>query len=407
MRTFQLPKIKVRKPEFITTSSLSFIKDNIPFKKVHFQSRDGIVEVAQTPPDWVMGPVQRAKAKNPNADEKVIINRVLEEKRRPTKAVSRFVLALHSAFAKHIPFTLSPEVVMMLISQEVAQYSKDYSKREEVSRLFTKVPDEKEEINVEVDHFVYGSPENDWLESMEGFRTQLVEKIPSGILEYLTPKLSGGTLETHIAHLVSFMDAASSYYGYGMSTLCGVPAFRLEGVADDWQSILQSVEKMEELLPGLNLYFSNLKPILREIRNTVDGNRVDNDFWASIYKENNESGGPYSNGWFNNFFAHLKVRDYKTGAIESVLKDKEGQFKHTLMNTESYSDEEGYQKAFRHLNGFNGSKLNNFPTNISSVPFIWNYLGNKIPMNFIAGVIGVEMVSGYLTPKLGVTIVEI
>jgi hypothetical protein len=57
---------------------------------------------------------------------------------KPTSTVSNFVMALHNAFDKHIPFSLSPEVIMMIISQEVAQYIKDHSSEADIAALVTK-----------------------------------------------------------------------------------------------------------------------------------------------------------------------------------------------------------------------------------------------------------------------------
>jgi hypothetical protein len=48
---------------------------------------------------------------------------------------SKFVLALHDCFADHIPFSLSPEVIMSIISQEVAEYVKALEESKDSSDL--------------------------------------------------------------------------------------------------------------------------------------------------------------------------------------------------------------------------------------------------------------------------------
>ncbi len=295
-------------------------------------------------------------------------------------------MSLHDAFDQHIPFSISPEVIHSIISQEIAQYVKNNSTDKTIESLFTNTPGIKQHISVSIDHFVYGE-ENNWLEGVIKFRNKLIEKIPSDILEYMLPKLSTGTLETEVAHLVSFMDAASNYYSYGMTTCCGIPKFQIEGTAEDWEKVLNSADKLSGLLPGLKEYFDNLRPVLREIRNTVDGNKIDEDWWSSIYKINTGSGGPFSNGWFNAFYAHLYDIDHETNKSIAYLKNKE----HRYLNDSKR---------------FGGLKLNNFPSNLSCVPFTWNYYGNEIPMSFVSGVLSVEFVDGFLKPRLGVSIVE-
>jgi hypothetical protein len=407
MRKFNLPKIDVRTPTMETVSSTEFVQGVVPQKRVHFQSRSEIVQVRQD-----ISSYQRDYYEHKGIQVTEEMRRKsLAEQNKPTSTVSKFVTSLHSAFAEHIPFTLSPDVIMTIVSQEIAQFVKNNSENQEIAKLFTKTPGEKQNINVEVDDFVYGSEHNDWMRGIEGFRVQLIEKVPSGVMEHMTPRMSVATPETNLVHLVSFMDAASKYYSYSMSTCCGVPAFNIEGTADDWDGIIRSAGKLTELLPGMALYFQNLVPILREIRNTAAGNKVDNDFWASIYKVDNGSGGPYNNGWFNNFYAHHYGMDYRTRQFVANFKNEQGSYDYTLMDGNGYKiseyNNQGYFPGKRGGGRYGGPKLNNFPSNLSNVPFTWKYLGSEIPMAFVGGVTGVEMVDGFLTPRLGISVVEL
>lgn len=378
MRTFNIPKIESKKVDLESTSSELFVSRVLgPSKRVHFNTNTGIV-LPEKKIFWQKGYLEQF----PLEKQEVIIAEAKEESFRPTSTVSNFVMALHSAFDKHIPFTLSPEVIMMVTSQEVALYVKEHSTETDIACWFTKTPNEKQQINVEINHFIYEN-ENPWLEGIIQFRDKLIETVPSNIIGNLLPKFSNTSLEIETAHLVSFMDAASKYYDYSMSTCCGIPSFKIEGSAEDWDKIMKSAAKLKELLPGLNVYFANLLPVLKEIRDVADGNKVDYDYWSSIYKENGGSGGPYSNGWFNNFYAYSHYKDYSTMKPVARLKDSRD-----------------------YTNTHFGPKLNNFPSNLSNVPFIWNYYEKEIPMSFVAGISSVEMNDGFLTPKLGVMVLE-
>lgn len=385
MRMIDIPGIESKRPTLNIEKSSDFVSGVVgKFAKIHSDSNLGIRCPEAKSSDY------HNKAINtlPKKHREKIKNNLIKEISKPISTVSRFVMALHQAFDQHLNFSIAPEIIMMIISQEIAQYVKLNSNNKIIAGLFTKDPDKKQNINVEINDFVYGE-ENPWMTGISQFKNQLIETVPSDILTLMMPKFSDEVMdsttssqEIEISQLISFMDTASKFYEYSMTTLCGIPSFKIEGTPDDWDRIVKSVIGLQDLLPGLNLYFDNLIPILREIRNTADGNKIDKDFWSSIYKENNSSGGPYSNGWFNNFYAYLHGRDWKTKEIIVELKSKD-------VNKSLY-----------------GTKLNNFPSNVSSVPFTWRYHDKEIPMMMVSGITTVTCEFGYMRPKLGVMIVE-
>ena len=65
------------------------------------------------------------------------------------------------------------------------------------------------------------------------------------------------------------------------------------------------------------------------------------------------SGGPFITGWCTVFFPHLRDERNKGLISENI-------------------------------------KTNLLPKQISDVPFIWEYFGNRIPMNFYGGFMGAE-----------------
>lgn len=366
MRIFNIPKIEKKQPTLEIEESMDFVNSIVQNnKKVHFNTTTTI-----------SSPVLDLKGYRlrPNQTEEEVLKRM----KKPTSAVSWFVKSLHNAFAEHIPFSISPEVIMMIISQEIAQYVKTNSEDISVASLFTKTPGEKKKLIVEANDFVLGQ-QNDWLGVISKFKELLQDNVPSNTLKHMVPKFSNSTLETETAHTVSFMDATSKFYTYETMTCCGIPEFKIEGEPTDWDEITKSVGALNVLLPGLSTYFTKLISVITEIRNTVDGNKVNTDFWDSIYKQGSGSGGPYSNGWFNDLYAHQYGIDWRTGTPIAELK-----------------------VANRHYM----TKITDFPSNISCVPFNWSYYGSDIPMSFVAGITNVEVHDGFLTPKLGIAVLE-
>ena len=370
MTIIKFPKYNKSLPEFRTHSTEIMLKSIAPYNKVHFMSRQGIVKVKRAMPF-----ARPAKISDDKWQQLIL------EFERENASPSNFVAALHDAFDRHIPFSISPEVIMTIISQEIAVFVKANSEDPAISHLFTTTPGEKPFLEVRVDDFIYGSDQNDWFRGIEGFRPLLVERVPSETLSLLTPKLSTSSPEVDTTLLISFMDAASKYFTYGMSTLCGIPAFRIEGAPEDWDKIVNSVVGLDFLMPGLHSYFAGLIPVLSKIKAACSGEEEDEAFWSNIYKIGGGSGGPFVNGWVNKLYAHIYSLNWNTKQQTSTLKK--------------------VAERFDYL------KLNNFPCNISNVPFVWDYLGNKIPMGLVAGITSVEFDSdGFLTPKLGVVVIE-
>ena len=290
--------------------------------------------------------------------------------------VSLFVQALHSSFAEHVPFTFSPEMAWYLIAHEVAVH---ISLNQDLYRgAFTSSADE-EMIEVRDDSLVYGEP-NNWARSINKVRDPMKEKVPQRTIELMLPAFSSASLETETSLLVLFLNVLSHYYQLRWQTLCGIPSVNLTGTPEDWRKVVSHAELASSEFDRLSPYFSDLLPVLGEISQTASGEEPDPEFWESIYKYKNESGGPYVSGWIASFLAH-------------------------------YSTPEGFvpREEFdwrRMAKGWGGLTTNVFPSHVTLAPFTWNYYDQELPMAFAAGVFGVDYEDGSLSPKLGFGVLE-
>jgi len=289
------------------------------------------------------------------------------------KAASSLVQAFHLAYSQHYPITLSPETIWYMISSEAAKHVKLNAVK--YKKLFNGDPADKKIIRAEDNSLTYGVGMEQWLPAMELYRPLLAENIPEQTIDVFIPKLSTTDQVSELALLMSFMDAASPYYDYRMRTLCGIPRIKLEGTKEDWEALINRAEGLRRRFAGLDEYFTNLASVLETISDAFNG-RIDEDFWMSIYKRNGGSGGPYVQGWITSFVAHIGDR------VRARLD---------------------WRKTF---GSFGGLNTNDFPTHISQVDFIWEYYYQKIPMSFVGGIIDVTNKEGFLTPRLGVGVVE-
>jgi hypothetical protein len=383
MKTILNPLVEKKTHKFYKEKSSDFISKIVPdIKQIWFQESKDIVTIDHPiTSHWdQMNDEQKQYYLNGNF-KNAIAN--LQKKYKPsstgqqTNNTSKFVMALHESFDQHIPFAISPEVIWAIVSGEVAIYIKNNSKDKNIRSLFTTSPN-KQHIEVNFDH-------GDWKRVINTeFKNKLLENVPSEMLSLMTPNLTTSNELSDTVHMVSFMDAASKYYSYGLLTACGIPAIKIHGESSDWELIQNSLNEIAEKIPQLSLYANGLKPITKEFIDVLEGKKPNQDFWDSIYKINNGSGGPYSNGWFNNFYAH--VFSYNNLFI---LKDQQ-------------EDYELNKKIF------GGSKLEEFPSNLSVVDVDWNNNGTEHKMKFIGGIDSVVMDDeGYLTPTLGYSVVEV
>lgn len=293
--------------------------------------------------------------------------------------VSLGIQAIHQAFASHVALGIRPDTLWYMIVHEVAEHVRQHP--DTYAGIFTATPESKQTILVRDNSLCYDAP-SDWMRSIGLVREPLAAKVTDRTLELFVPSFSTSTPADEIALLVAFMDTVSPYYRFEWQTMCGIPQVRLEGTAADWQTVYQSTDQLASMFDGLNGYFSDLLPVLETIVETASGTAPDEHFWRSIYKYGGGSGGPYVNGWITAFFAHIQTRD---GAKLKEYFDWSASMNHS----------------------FGGFSTNQFPSHISRVPFVWDYLGTYFDMAFIAGITGVDYDDNFLSPQLGFAVAEV
>ncbi len=295
---------------------------------------------------------------------------------------SLLIQTIHHCYNQHFPLGLRPEVLWYAIVSEIAIHTKLNPK--ECAHLFTFKPDQVQTVRVRDDSLVLGSPDNNWGRTIQLFEEAMREFLPPQTLGIFVPDFSTQTQESRVATMVSFMDAASPFFEYRVSTLCGIPRIRLHGSVQDWALILENTRTLSQQVPGLESWFENLLPVLGKLKATAEGER-DLDFWKSIYKVSGGSGGPHITGWITAFSAY--VNNYK----DQVVK------KH-----EQWWD---WKQLMAYHGGFSTTS---FMTHRSSVDVIWEYHAQEYPLNFVAGIFSAEPDDqGFYTPSLGWGVVEL
>jgi hypothetical protein len=290
--------------------------------------------------------------------------------------VNGFVAAAHYAFMDHHTLVLSPDDVWLCIAQgfalHVDQNAEDLRKR-------LVAHEGKVEIIVYRDEFIKGSPDNDWQGCFSEFSDMIRGHVGS-ICDLLVADFSTtGPIEKAASEIV-LMAAMRHYFDCTVVTRCGIPRITLLGTVEDWRAIRNRIESLAEF--DLEWWVRVLRPVLDEFVRSAEGN-PDRQFWKSFYKYNGGSGGPFISGWINAFFPYLE--DEKASGEPVLLRNKSvGGLIHE------------------------GICSDKFPSGMSLAPFVWKYLGTRIPMKFFAGFAGVSQDPETLAvrPSIGWAVAE-
>jgi hypothetical protein len=277
---------------------------------------------------------------------------------------NQYVAALHNAFAEHYAFVLNPDDIWLLIMQGLSIHiNLNAEKYRDVLVDFQG----KKEIVVRHDGLVRGNDNNTWDLVFPIFESEISNLIKdSNVAKLIVPNFSTTTEIDKTCFRISLMDIAKSYFSYVVMTRCGIPTIYIDGKKEDWLSILGSINT---LLPMFEMeaWAIELSQNIAKIIATYDG-IVDKKFFESIYKYSSHSGGDAVTGWINDFFPYMVTTEGKTQKlVEKVLSNS----------------------PFARSGGpFLSTK--NYPSSVCSVPFVWDYHGEKFNMNFFAGFCGFD-----------------
>lgn len=276
------------------------------------------------------------------------------------------------AFHQHRPLVLSPDVIWLMIAQGIARHIE--LNAEKLRHHFVQHKDKKV-LKVRRDDFIFGSPENPWEDVFSSFSAQLKEYIGEKHGLMVSDFSTTGSVE-RAASEVTLMESMKSYFSYEVHTCCGIPYVRLEGTTEDWAKIEEKVNGCREFLP--DWWVSTLQSICKKLIDASEGN-FDEKFWTSVYSEGGGSGGPYINGWLAKLVPY--VRNWRTKTY-SVVNNREGMF--------------------------GGITSDDLPNSVCQTEFKWMYYEDIIPMQFVAGMVGIKQNHDNLelTPTVGWAIAQ-
>jgi hypothetical protein len=207
--------------------------------------------------------------------------------------------AVHFAFSRHLPLTLSPDAIWLTIVQGFSHHINEHAE-EMRGRL---VPHQGyRELVERVGNLDAGALAT----AVSGFSQQIREATDPALYDALICNFTTTTAEVRTASEIAFMDTYSHYFRFTMAMcVCGIPHITLTGCADDWRRMRERIGVFETF--GLDWWVSRLRPILDEFVRAAEG-KPDRGFWREIYKLRPRK-GPYDpekvTGWLVDLFPYL------------------------------------------------------------------------------------------------------
>ena len=286
-----------------------------------------------------------------------------------------FIYGMYQAYSEHRPFTLSPDMIWLLICQGFSNHVNFNH-----GTFMDVFPNLKGRRTLEVvnNNIKLGDSESHWDESTEQFNQQIANYIGTELLEALSANFSTTGIKEKVACEITVMDAMKPYFEYVVVYfICGIPEITLEGKEEDWLKILKKLDVLKKF--NLSWWTEKLTPIIEEFVKASKG-EIDQQFWMNMFKihTKDEYGQPTNiDGWIINFYPY----------------DREG----NRIDLSEISDT-NINLVFERL-----------PKEIANVPFIYKVVdsqGNEIvrhAMEYWAGFIGLNQNNKDFTlrPEIG------
>ena len=329
--------------------------------------------------------------------------------------VHAFIHAANLAYDQHYPLILSPDMIWLLIAQGFAQH---VNLNAEALRYRFVAHEGKITLKVVRDEFVRGFAGNDWEGAISEFSAQIREHVGATAHDRVVRRFSTTGIVAQAAFEMTLMDAMQSYFDYRLITRCGIPEITLEGTPEDWDAVYAGAAALADY--DLGWWSDCLLPVLSHFARASRGD-IDQSFWRSLYKLEHQSGGSVITGHLVNLFPYLVPQQESKATIRDQIAQYERQgrpaeaeryrtmlaqtgqaastpYRNPYLGWKEPISESG--QAYRRAEGLLSHHL---PSALSLAPFIWDYLGTKIPMEFVAGFVGVAQDTETLAlrPEIG------
>lgn len=218
------------------------------------------------------------------------------------------IQTIQECYDNHRPLILTPDVIWLAICQGVSIHiNENYDSLK--NSIF--IGDKPDKIVVRNDSLEYNVKH--WQNLISSFSNETKKYTNDDYYSFFVPEFSTTQKVNTVAYQITLLESYKKAFAYVAQSGCGIPSITITGEKQDWQAIYSKLDKLNGL--GLSNWSENLKPIISEFINVIDGN-VNVDFWQSIYKNASEYNAFYISGWIIKLFPYIKEKNFNTGVYD-------------------------------------------------------------------------------------------
>ena len=220
----------------------------------------------------------------------------------------------YQSYAKHIPVTVSPDILWMLIVQGFGRHIDQNA--EKLRNKFVDFDGQKALIVGGDEWTIEEITREGWESTFAAFVELIKRNAGDSMVKIITPTFSTTTPTIQVSSQIAIMSCFKNYFKYiRLYGGCGFPYINLQGTLKDYEELKSKVEKLKGF--DIDDWIMELIIIIDKIIETKKG-KVDVDFWKNMIK-NKETMEPRGSGaltkvenidgWLLNFYPYYKVDD--------------------------------------------------------------------------------------------------
>lgn len=210
-----------------------------------------------------------------------------------------FVRAVFHAYSEHHHLILRPEDVWFSILTQLNFFINAHA--EELRSLLVAHKGQKELTIIDAGtiHSVdFGK-----------LAIRMTEVIEENILDpelrtWIMPAFSTTTDSDRVVAAISMMGTMQKYFSYKMCLICGIPSVTLLGEREDWEQMVEKLDKIPQFGSEPALFAQLLRPVLEHFVASFDNPSSPDvlDFWNKCaHRLSGGSGPAYLSGWITAF----------------------------------------------------------------------------------------------------------
>jgi hypothetical protein len=230
-----------------------------------------------------------------------------------------FLNAVLHAYNTHTGLTLSPDIILQLVTTTVAKCVNDFS--EEYRDVFVNFAGKKR-LTVEITPQECASPDR-WKISIGRINDAIEQNIRTSL--DMLPSFTTTTLVARTSAQLTKMAVFKNYFSYRVVCLCGIKEVNLKGTLEDWQLLHAKITQLQSIITTKNHLVNWFKHILTIVDNLIETykNNITPElklFWQRIvdYVPYGSGRGKLISGWvkllipgstYDNIPLHLNLLD--------------------------------------------------------------------------------------------------